>query len=149
MRGGVYFSIGLNVLLVLLLSFETYKQPVLFIKKFNEGVQSTDHVIAFKQHPYETESGLRYRFISQDKYDSNIQVVNNKDSFVAVLQQHPDYKYCILIKDAKENKLDHLLQDRGGIVASSFVWGVGSWLAIKHNIIIPDLWICQEYDKVK
>ncbi len=148
-RGGIYFSIGMNLLLVLLLSFETYKQPVLFIKRFNEDIKATDHIIAFKQNPYETESGLRYRFLSQDKFDRNIDVINNRDSFLAVLRQHPQYKYCILIKDAKENNLNYLLQKRDGIVASSFVWNIGNWLAVNHNIIIPDLWICQQYGEVK
>jgi len=148
-RGGTWFSIGLNIFLVLLLSFQSYKQPVLFIKALNGGLQKNDHIVSFKQSPYETESGLRYAFLSENKYDSNIEVISDKGKFIQALQQHPEYKYCILLSDAKENNLTYLLSNKHGIVASSFVWDAGVLMVKKLGVIIPDLWICQTYMEVK
>ncbi len=148
-RAACYFSFILNIILVILLSMETYKQPLMFIKKFNNQSLKNELVISFRQHPYETESGLRYTFLSANKYNDRIKVIDNKKSFIQILNEHPDFKYCILLADAKQNKLDYLLQNKHAIVASSLIWKVGGWLATKYNIIIPDLWICQTYSEVR
>ncbi|WP_018611429.1 hypothetical protein [Segetibacter koreensis] len=148
-RGACYFSFVLNIMLIILLSFETYKQPVMFIKKFNSQPLSNQEVISFKQHPYETESGLRYTFLSENKYASRIHVIDNKERFIQVLQQHPYFKYCILLADARQNNLEYLLENRNAVVASSFIWKLAKWLAVKYDIIVPDLWICQTYNDVR
>lgn len=148
-RVACYLSFILNIMVIILLSAETYKQPVMFIEKFNNQLLKNEQVISFKQHPYNTESGLRYAFLSQNKYDDRIQVIDNKEKFIETLQQYPDFKYCILLADARQNKLEYLLENRHAIVASSFVWLAGNWLAKNFNIIIPDLWICQTYSEVK
>lgn len=147
-RIACYFSAVVNIILVVLLCAETYKQPVLFIKNFNAQMLNDQHIISFKQHPYETESGLRYTFLSQNKYNTAITVINNKDVFIKTLQQHPYFKYCILLSDARKNKLNYLLENKHGVVASAFVWKAANWLGNKYNIVIPDLWICQTYKEV-
>jgi len=144
---GIGFSVIINILFVVLLAFEPYKQPIKFIKRVNEEVN--DHqkeILCYQQSPYTTESGLEYHFLSQNKL--NFKVYPKKSTFLSALSTTPNTPtyYCLKYEDAMNDSLYTLVQAKG-IVSSPFVWGITKWLGSKYQVYIPDMWILAKYEK--
>ena len=145
-KGGVGFSIIINVLFVILLAIEPYKQPVKFIKKINEQfTEPRQEIYSYKQSPYRTESNLDYHFLSENKL--HFTIIKDKASFLATLSQpsnHPKY-YTIKYEDAMNDGLESLVQNRNGIVSSEWIWSFTNWLGGKYHVYIPDIWLLSKY----
>lgn len=139
---GVGFSVFINVLFVILLAFEPYKQPVKFIKQINAEFKDPQQtIICYKQSPYTTESNLEYHFLSESKLIFT--VIKDKETFLATLNKHSDFPkyYSIKYEDAMNDGLENLVQNREGIVSSKFIWGVANWLGSNYHVYLPDIWL--------
>ena len=145
-KGGVWFSIIINVLFVVLLSMEPYKQPVKFIKTINEGFKEPQQEIySYKQSPYTTESNLDYHFLSESKL--HFTIIMDKAAFLAALNQQsnlPKY-YTIKYEDAMNDGLQDLVENKKGIVSSPWIWTVANWLGSNYHVYIPDIWLLNRY----
>jgi hypothetical protein len=129
-----------------LLTIEPYKQPIKFIKKINENsAVINDTVYSFKQSPYTTESGLDYRFLSQNKL--TFRVFSTKTDFVQAIKSHPGHPvyYSIKYDDAMKQGLEEFVERNNGIVSSNWVWIIISWLGKNFRIYITDMWLLQQY----
>ena len=146
-KGGVVFSIMINVLFVILLAIEPYKQPVKFIKTINEEFkeQPQQEIVSYKQSPYHTESNLDYHFLSENKL--NITVIKEKEAFLAALNRSSGGTkyYTIKYEDAMNDGLESLVQDKKGIVSSGWIWSFANWLGRKYHVYIPDIWLLSRY----
>lgn len=141
-KGGVGFSVIINVLFVILLSIEPYKQPVKFIKNINEQfTEPQQEIYSYKQSPYTTESDLDYHFLSESKL--HFTVIKDKAAFLATLNQPstlPKY-YTIKYEDAMKDGMENLVKNKKGIVSSSWIWSVANFLGSNYHIYIPDIWL--------
>ena len=142
-KGGVGFSVVINVLFVILLAIEPYKQPVKFIKRINEEFKEPQQeIICYKQSPSTTESNLEYHFLSENKL--KFTVYKDKQLFLAALSKQPTY-YAIKYEDAMSDSLQNLVQNRNGIVSSTWIWAFTNWLGGNYHIYIPDIWLLSRY----
>jgi phosphatidylinositol glycan class B len=142
-KGGVWFSVFINVLFVTLFAIEPYKQPVKFIKRINEEFKDPQQeIICYKQSPYTTESNLEYHFLSENKL--KFIVYKDKQLFLAALSKQPTY-YAIKYEDALSDSLQNLVQNRQGIVSSHWIWSFTNWLGGNYHIYIPDIWLLSKY----
>ena len=145
-KAGVGFSVFVNVLFVILLAFEPYKQPVKFIQRINAEFKDPQQtIICYKQSPYTTESNLEYHFLSERKL--HFTVIKDKATFLSILNQQPNIPqyYSIKYEDAMNDGLETLVQNRGGIVSSRFIWAVTNWLGSSYHVYIPDIWLLSRY----
>lgn len=142
-KGGVGFSVIINVLFVILLAIEPYKQPIKFIKTINEEFkeQHQPEIISYKQNPYHTESDLDYHFLSESKL--HFTVIKDKAVFLAALNKPsalPKY-YTIKYEDAMSDGLENLVQNKKGIVSAGWIWVFTNWLGGNYHVYIPDIWL--------
>jgi hypothetical protein len=146
LKAGTWFSIILNLFILILLTVEPYKQPIKFIKRINENsAVINDTVYSFKQSPYATESGLDYRFLSQNKL--TFRIFSTKTGFVQAIKSHPGHPvyYSIKYDDAMKEGLEEFVRRNNGIVSSNWLWIITSWLGKNFQIYITDMWLLQQY----
>ncbi len=142
-KGGVAFSISINLLFVLLLAVEPYKQPVKFIREINNRFvnSSNNPIVCYKQSPYTTESNLEYHFLCENKLQFTI--IKDKVAFLNAIQtktQTPIY-YCIKYEDAMNDGFQELVKNKEGIVSSKWLWSFTKWLGDTYHVYIPDMWL--------
>jgi phosphatidylinositol glycan class B len=146
LKAGIWFSIILNLFLLVLLTIEPYKQPMKFIEKINENDAAiNDTVYSFKQSPYTTESGLEYRFLSQNKL--TFRILSTKADFLKAVKSNPGNPvyYSIKYDDAMNNGLEEFVHRNDGIVSSGWLWIITNWMGKNFQIYIPDMWLLQQY----
>ena len=142
-KGGVAFSVSINLLFVILLSIEPYKQPVQFIREINNRFVNTSNqpIVCYRQSPYTTESNLEYHFLSENKLQFTI--VKDKATFLNTIHSNPQSTtyYCIKYEDAMNDGLQNLVKNKEGIVSSKWLWSFANWMGEKYHVYIPDMWL--------
>ena len=143
-KAGIGFSVIINLLLVVLLCLEPYKQPVKFIKVLNASKVSTiNPIICYRQSPYTTESNLEYHFLCENKY--SFVIYNDKGAFLSALDSVKNKTasyYAIKYEDAMNDGLVDLVPSKHhGIVSAGFIWRFANWLGFNYKIYIPDIWL--------
>lgn len=145
LRTGLYFSVAINLLVVMFLSLEPYKQPVKFINVLNRSLMGKEcDIVCFGQSPYQTESRLVYHYLSGQQ--QRCMVYNDKAGFLKALSAPHGRKtyYAIKYEDAMNNGLRNLVAGKTGIVSSAFVWRLANWLGDRFGIYLPDIWLASE-----
>jgi phosphatidylinositol glycan class B len=139
--GMVFFSIGLNFLLLGLLMITPYSQELYFTSLLKRNFGSRPVTIyTLDRTPFETEHRLPFIFYQQGVPNLNFRTVGVNDSlrFVPAKSEYVTATYNDI--KGQEGLLDSLGYQRV-LYSSRLLWGINEFLAARGVNTINDIWV--------
>jgi phosphatidylinositol glycan class B len=141
LRGMAFFSLGLNLLLLVILSFTPYSQSIYFTWRLKREFANRQVTIySLDRTPFQTEEKLPFVFYQNSVPNLHWQLVHGEDS-LADLGDQAVYLSATFnqIKD-RPGLLDSLGYEKE-IYSSRLLWGVNQFIGSLKMNTINDIWV--------
>ena len=143
----LYFSIGLNILLLVILTFNPYSQTVHFSQLLKDKFETGPVTIyCVARTPFETESGLPLTFYQRSIPNIELKKITQNDS-IQYLKDKPVYIVTTYNQIVSNKSLPDNLGYKPILYSSKLLWNINEVLSSEKISTINDIWVLYQKEK--